>query len=86
MRDFLEFFGVCVGIVLGVAALLVVVILLFALPIQALIMEPGCNQKAQELGLPDGDYRLLSDECFLTLPSGEVVPASNYRLNQKVTK
>lgn len=46
--------------------------------------EKGCREKASELALPSGDFRFWSNQCYLTLPSGEVVPDENYRVTEPV--
>jgi len=48
--------------------------------------EAGCNQRAAELHVVDGDYRLLSDTCYLTLSDGTVIPADQYRATQEVER
>lgn len=43
------------------------------------LSEMDCNQRGDELGAKHSDYRVWSDTCYLTTPSGQVVAADNYR-------
>lgn len=68
--------------VMGVAFLVAVVAILAAIvvPLKAFVLEPGCDQRAgEQSAVRSGDYRLLSDTCYLTLDDGTVIPADQYR-------
>lgn len=67
-----------VGILMILAAAMAVIVLLFV-GIKVAILEPGCDQRAEEMGVVDGDYRLLSDTCWLTLRDGRKLPADQVR-------
>lgn len=46
--------------------------------------EAGCNQKVDGNDeFVDGDYRLLSNTCFVTLTTGERVSYDRYRLEDE---
>ena len=50
-------------------------------------LEASCNQRGSELGaVDDGDYRLMSDTCYLTLRDGTVIPAYQYRATEGVDR
>lgn len=70
------------GFVVGVVVVVIAGVLVIGgimLTIKVALMEPGCNQRADELGVVDGDYRILSDTCYLTLSDGRKLPADQVR-------
>jgi hypothetical protein len=48
--------------------------------------ESSCNERASELSVVDGDYRFVSDTCYLTLNSGIVIPADQYRAVEETVR
>jgi hypothetical protein len=68
--------------VLGVIALVVAIGVAIGKP----IAETVCNQRAAQMEVVDGDYRLLMTTCFLTLSDGTVIPSDQYRAAEPVTR
>lgn len=70
------------NVVLPILAALALLIGVILVPVK-LVNESACNQRASQLRVIDGDYRLLSDTCYLTLRDGRVIPADQYRAIQE---
>ena len=69
----------------GVAFAVCLAIVVFWLAIAKPINEASCNEYAATAGghVETADYRLWSDECYLTLDDGSTVTQSQHRTFQK---
>lgn len=89
MRNFwFDVVNVLTVIALALAGILAILLVIGTLLVaaKAAILEPSCDQAARQMHVRDGDYRLLTDACWLTLNDGTRIPLDNYRASEKVQR
>lgn len=77
MDDFKDFCLFFMAILAG-AFVLAAVIIASAILINKPFAEASCNQTAAQYHV-QGDYKLMTDTCWLTAKNGQVVNANNFR-------
>lgn len=67
----------------GISLLLLLTVLVVIISIAKPISELSCNQVAEKYSV-EGDYKLLSDTCWLTNKNGTVISEDAFRSFEEV--